>query len=244
MSDEAFDMQGGSTPAVAPEPAQPELPKEFTQEAAVETATPEAEAPAPEEGTRSAKRIREVIAERDHYKELAGLASGQPSASNNQAAPLDGESTDEATQFQQLVRKAISDEVSDIRQGLKLQAAEREIDSVKAQFSDFDDYVSEVREVLESNKTLRSSANPIRDAYFMAKGMSASQAVKAAKDAGREEAYKTITQKGQSAVPHAAPRTSNDPDQALMEKYRAGTLTEQERKAYWPKIVNAMSAEK
>lgn len=244
MSDESFDMQGEVSAPVTPEI---ETPTVETPSATEEVATPQAEVPAVEEGTRAGKRIRELVAERDHYRELADLTSSRTSASNNQSpeSPQVDPSTDETTQFQQIVRKAISDEVGDIRQGFRLQAAEREIDLVKAQFPDFDKLLPEVKEVLQSNESLRTSKNPIRDAYFMAKGMTTSQAVRAAKDAGRQEAYNTITQKGQSAVTAGGtPRPSNDPDQDLLRKFNAGQLTEQERKTNWVKIVNAMSAEK
>ncbi len=240
MSDETFDMQGGSSPAPASEPAQPEPTAEPTPEVAEQSATPEVEAPAPEEGTRSNRRIRDLIAERDHYRELAELASPRPSGSNNSAPqPEAEESADGIAQLRQIFRE----EVSDIRAGLQRQATEREIDLVKAQFSDFDELLPEVTEVLRTNKSLASSANPIRNAYFMAKGMNVSEVVKAAKDAGRQEAYNTIAQKGQAAVATGAPRPSLNQDTALLERYRSGQLSEAERRAFWPKIVNAMSAE-
>lgn len=250
MTDEAFDMESMSgSPAATPEPAQPEAAAEPTTEVAEQSATPEAEAPAPEEGTRSAKRIRELLAERDRYRELASLVSNQPQVSNN-PKPLTSQATGEETDLEQVVRD-VAAKVNDIQRAnmeqaveRKLQAAEREIDLVKSQFTDFNEYLPEVREILDRNKSLRSSANPIRDAYFMAKGMTAAQAVQAAKDAGRQEAYQTIAQKGQSAVTAGgSPRPSVNPDQNLLEKYRSGQLSDAERKAYWPKIVNAMSAE-
>lgn len=223
-------------------------------ESPTETSQPEESAPVsedvntqPEEsGERSVpyNRFKEV---NDELKQLREALT-QPTA---QQAPYEqpeaygqtGLDPEAETKLVELMGKAVDQRLASVTQFVREQQATSEIDSMRRQYPDFDQYLGEAAKVLKEDKSLGALQNPLQTAYFIAKGRTSPQAVDAARAAGREDAYKSIDSKIASRPGSPVPKKDTGGESDLLRRFKAGSLSEQEMKANWGRLQEDLAAQ-
>lgn len=201
----------------------------------------------PEEaGERSVpyNRFKEV---NDELKQLREALT-QPTA---QQAPYEqpeaygqtGLDPEAETKLVELMGKAVDQRLAGVTQFVREQQATSEIDSMRRQYPDFDQYLGEAAKVLKEDKSLGALQNPLQTAYFIAKGRTSPQAVDAARAAGREDAYKSIDSKIASRPGTPVPKKDTGGSSDLLKRFRAGQLSNNEVKANWTRLQEDLANE-
>ena len=194
----------------------------------------------PEEiGERSVpyNRFKEV---NDELKQLRE-ALVQPTA---QAAPYEqpeaygqtGLDPEAETKLVELMGKAVDQRLAGVTQFVREQQASSEIEQMRRQYPDFDQYLGEAAKVLKEDNSLGKLQNPLATAYFIAKGRTSPQAVDAARAAGREDAYKSIDSKIASRPGSPVPKKDTGGESDLLRRFKSGSLSENEMKSNWTRL--------
>lgn len=233
-------MDEQSTDVAAETPAQDSSP---------EISQPEESAPVSEDVNTQPEETgqdRQVPYERfkevnDQLKQMREALQFQPTAQSAPYAQPEASGTGldpEAEQkLMDLMGRAVDQRLQGVTQFVREQQMTSQIESMRRQHPDFDQYMGEVTKVLnESKDELGKLKDPLGTAYFIAKGRTSSQAVDAARTAGREDAYKSIDSKLASRPGSPVPKKEQGGESDLLKKFRAGNLSEQEVKANWTRL--------
>lgn len=224
------------TPA-SESPAETSQPVESTSQEG--TVSEDVQTQSEETGERSVpyNRFKEV---NDELKQLRE-ALVQPTA---QSAPYEqpeayggtGLDPEAETKLVELMGKAVDQRLAGVTQFVREQQATSEIDSMRRQYPDFDQYLGEAAKVLKEDKSLGALQNPLQTAYFIAKGRTSPQAVDAARASGREEAYKSIDSKIASRPGSPVPKKDTGGESDLLRRFKSGGLSENEMKSNWTRL--------
>ncbi len=187
------------------------------------------------------ERFKEV---NDQLKQMREALQFQPTA---QSAPYaqpqgyeaagTGLDPDAEQKLVELMGKAVDQRLAGVTQFVREQQMTSQIESMRRQYPDFDQHMGEITKVLNADKDeLGKLRNPLETAYHIARSRSSSQAVDAARTAGREDAYKSIDSKLASRPGSPVPKKEQGGESDLLKKFRAGNLSEQEVKANWTRL--------
>lgn len=218
-------------------------------ESSPETNQPEESAPVSEDVTTQPEesgdgrsvpydRFKEVNDRLKQFQEAYGQATAhQPSYEPQETYGETGLDPAAEQKLMDLMRKAAAQELSPVTQFLMEQRNATQIEQMRRQHPDFDQYMGEATKVLKEQKDeLSKLKDPLTTAYFIAKGRSTPQAVDAARAAGRDDAYKSIDSKLASRPGSPVPKKDTGGESDLLRKFRAGQLSEQEVGANWNKL--------
>jgi hypothetical protein len=183
-------------------------------------------------------RFKEVNDQLKQFKEAYSQATAQqPSYGQQEMSGETGLDPAAEQKLVDLMGKAVDQRLSGISQFVQEQRSATQIEQMRRQYPDFDQYVGEATKVLTEQKDeLGRLKDPLTTAYFIAKGRSTPQAVDAARAAGRDEAYKSIDSKIASRPGSPVPKKDSGGESDILKKFRAGSLSEQETKANWTRL--------
>lgn len=188
-------------------------------------------------------RFKEVNDQLKQFKEAYSQATAQP-APYGQPETYGETGLDPAAEQKlvELMGKAVDQRLSGISQFVKEQQSATQIEQMRRQYPDFDQYVGEATKVLTEQKDeLGKLKDPLTTAYFIAKGRSTPQAVDAARAAGREDAYKSIDSKIASRPGSPVPKKASDGESDILKRFRSGQLSDREIKANWTQLQEGLA---
>ena len=187
-------------------------------------------------------RFKEV---NDEVKQLREQLSsfqtqpGTPDASSYQ--PAQGGDVEAETKLMELMGKAISQQFGDVAKIVREQRVDSQIETARKRFPDFDHHMVEVSEILKASPSLKYDDDALGKAYLMAKGLKASQSLDQARQAGMQEAYKTIDQKMSGRPNQPTPKKSSG-ESDLLKRFRAGQMGESELRANWSRLQDELAS--
>lgn len=221
-------MAENTAPESSPDTNQPEESAPVSEDAQTQTEEP---------GEKAVpySRFKEV---NDQLRELKSSLS-----QTAQSAPLyepnvgdTGLEPEAEAKLVELVKKAVAPELAGVTQYFRDQQANTAIEDTRRKYPDFDDHIAEVNQVMKAMPSLKSVDNPLETAYLITKGLTASQAVVAARKQGVEEAYKTIDNKIASRPGSPVPKKDSGGSSDLLKRFKAGKLSDNEVKANWTQL--------
>lgn len=183
-------------------------------------------------------RFKEVNDQLKQFKEAYSQATAQqPSYGYQEPAGETGLDPAAEQKLIDLMGRAVDQRLSSVTQFVQEQRSATQIEQMRRQYPDFDQYIGEATKVLTEQKDeLGKLKDPLTTAYFIAKGRSTPQAVDAARAAGRDDAYKSIDAKMASRPGSPVPKKDQGGQSEIMAKFKAGKLSEGELKANWTKL--------
>lgn len=183
-------------------------------------------------------RFKEVNDQLKQFKEAyTQITAQQPSYAQQGTYGDVGLDPAAEQKLMDIVGKAAAQQLAPVTQFLQEQRSASQIEQMRRQYPDFDQYIGEATKVLTEQKDdLGKLSDPLTTAYFIAKGRSTPQAVDAARAAGRDDAYKSIDSKIASRPGSPVPKKDSGGESDILKKFRAGQLSEQETKANWTRL--------
>lgn len=192
-----------------------------------------------EERTIPYSRFQEVVKDRNQMKQMIEqLGQSQPQADSQQFQP----------QFQQ--QEGLSETQIQAREQLKALFREAQAEAnrpieqenaARSKHNDYDEVKPFVDEILQNRPDLQGVANPYETGYMIAKGLMSEYGTQQAKEAGKQEAYKTINQKVASRTDSPVPKKDSGGKSEILRKFQSGQLSPEETRANWLKIQQEMA---
>lgn len=230
--------------AVAETPAQ-DSPSEISQPVESAPASEGVISQPEEAGERTVpyNRFKEVNDELKQLREALVQPTAHSAPHEQPEAYGTGLDPDAEQKLVELMGKAVDQRLAGVTQFVREQQATSEIESMRRQYQDFDQYLGEAAKVLKEDESLGKLQNPLQTAYFIAKGRTTPQAVDAARAAGREDAYKSIDSKIASRPGSPVPKKDTGGESDLLRRFKAGNLSEQEMRANWGRLQEDLAAQ-
>lgn len=187
-------------------------------------------------------RFKEVNDELKQLKDQLNSFQAQPETLSlpQYQAPTSVEAEAEA-KLQEIVGKAISNQLGDVVQTVRQQRVDSQIETARKRFPDFDQHMVEVSEILKSSPSLKYDEDALGKAYLMAKGLKASQSVDEARKQGVQEAYQTIDQKIAGRPNQPTPRKMSG-ESDLLKRFKSGQLSEAQVRDNWTRLQEELAS--